>query len=1039
MQGDNKPFRIFSASAGSGKTYNLVKELIKLFYNPRYSVPVERVLAVTFTNKAANEMKSRLLEKLHYYAKGGTDEISGELTEKFNLSQQQWKERSRRLADEILFHYDKLSFSTIDKFTYRIIRRFARELNVALSANVEMNVKERIDEIIDDSIEKIDRKHPLFSYLKKLVLEKLAEGRHWDIGRDLKQNIPYFIISDPYYPVVRELQKIDAKELRNLRGELVKQIAIEGKIIVEAAEVLLRKIQTYQKEISNFNNLKKALVHLTNKQFDKIFDNKSFSRLLSGNLTKKGKSIPEDELLAIRRSAEKLQSHIYARKQKSIVLSGLNPLGIYSVISKAVEEFKNEHDLIFISDFNKIVSEVVEESSAPFIYWRLGEKLNHFFIDEFQDTSVIQWRNMIPLIAEAFARHPAYPQAGLALFGDPKQSIYRFRGGDPEQFIALTQKTNPFGQHIGKRIIPLTDNWRSGRKIVDFNNRFFPFLAGKYELPDSYRQVYSPENVSQTPKKDFDGYVELDMDRSEDETAFLEKLSGKIDILLKEKGFEPQDICILTDTNDQVDNVAAFLIGKGHKVLSENHLKLNNSIKLQLLHLLFRYRLQQDDTLLSEIFRLFSAIRNERLDAREIEAAKRNSFEDLIRRLGGEVPSEINTLNLSGFFSALIRTLALDDDSEKAYLRTFLSQINKLPESDAEPVRYLAYWENELGVQSISMPANVRAIRVMTVHKAKGLQFPVVFYAYASGALNPKLRDLIWVESPAEWRKRVPFIPVTAANLKKWAIFDEEKKKVLDAETIKMRFDALNRMYVAFTRPEEQFYWMPFYKKNKPALLQEIIDHFERDPSFDSGRMLWRSDGEIPSHRSTGTKEETDFESYDPAAIHISPENDNRLKINVKNWELWSETRRAPVRFGVLVHHYLGKIKYRDDLEQIRREIIREHGEEEAKIITGLIEKVVSHPGLKKFFSPPGRVLNERSIAHGKQIHRPDRIVMQPDGKTLSLIDYKTGEPLPGHRVQITTYGQLLQEAGYDVTEKLLVYIRETGSGDAQIHIQKVN
>ncbi len=1018
-------FRIYNASAGSGKTFNLVKDYLMLLFQKQAHVSPERILAVTFTNKAAAEMKERVLEKLSRFAEGNLEAPAQEIMRELSLDEKNMAAKSKKLFDRLLFEYDHLQFGTIDRFTYRIIRTFARELGISLSADVEMNDRGVLMEIIDDFLLKIDEKSPYFRWFLRMLEDKMEENKHWDIAFDLKETLPWFILSDRHADLLEKLEKIEAETLHETGREIGRKTAQLKSQIRKQAEELLQIIRPWHKQISYYNRYESLLNKILNGHF-KDLSGSSFDKLLSGEIFKKNAGVDEGLPGEISAKAAPLEPMIRELFELSVLRKGLNPLGVYSAVLQETREYKTQNDKIFISDFNKILRRVVKDSDAPFIYWRLGEKFKHFFIDEFQDTSVLQWENLVPLINDVLSRHTGYPYASLNLLGDPKQSIYRFRGGDPEQFIELAYfDKNPFVA-TGKEILKLNKNWRSAKSIVQFNNTVFPALAQAYlqtgnenlPLNQLYLSVYEAENVRQDYRGDApEGYVEVDLAPVENETGYGEKILEKVNGLIGD-GWKPGEICILADRHAQLNFLAHILAENGYKTLSENALQLKASAKLQLLHELFRYAVEPDEGRLPAILIWYAQIRNRPLEPDRILKLRGGTLEDILQALTGKKPENLpGIFRLHEFFLYLTGFLELDDENEQAQLRLFFDLVNRLSAYETTPVAYLHAWENRLGNESVLLPADDQSIKLMTVHKAKGLEFPVVIYAYATEAFNPQLKDMLWTKNTGAFSREIPYVPVRSSDLKRWSEIEPSKAPDYAKELLQVRFDALNRLYVALTRPKEQLYLMPYLKGKPRGFIPEFEELLQNSGAYDPERKIFLNGTPLSK-----TKEPTYGQTLRITSMYPALNLQQRLKINTKKIEYWSEERKKPVELGLKIHDYLASIRYQEDWPEIKTLILNKE-KEFAKIIIQLIESILTHPQLKAYFMPPYEIFNERELFFHGEILRPDRFVRKPGSNQVILMDYKTGQPGEEHRRQVNQYAEALQAAGYETAEAFLIYL----------------
>ena len=1027
-------FTVVSASAGSGKTYNLTQSVITLLFKT-HPGHIRHILALTFTNKAANEMKEKLLERLEEIRDGKAGNMISRLREETGMDEKAVKEKAGEILHHLLFHYDDLSFGTIDRFTFGIIRQFARELGLSAGINVEMQQEQITDAIIEQFLNRLDNTHPVTQELKKIIWQKIANDEKWDVFDELKK-LKKYILPDKYLAYIETLHQFSPADIREEKEKLFRKRENVKKRLRETLEELeellsrpeiSEKVKNFKYYLSLLNNLKKDLV--PPQQRNKSFENLFLSGDVSSILKSKKQLDPRDEE-AISRLAREASSLMREHVLLNMFLRALNPLSLMHAVTEEIKNFKEDHDVIFISDFNKIINRVIKGNPSPFIYFRAGEKYYHHFIDEFQDTSVLQWENMQPLIGESLSKEINPLVRGSArIYGDAKQSIYRFRGGYPEQFIRLAMdekhplSVNPFPQ-AKKYSEKLPANWRSGKKIVRFNNRFFtdivPFFGLQSEL---YRNPYQKENVEQEARQKHEGYVEIRLNNKVKE-LFLEEIGELVEQLIKNDGYKPGDIGILFNTNIEGEAIAGVLAKKGFYIESENSLKLSNSLKINLLISLYRFFAFENPQDLYEALRLYQSVEQRIFPTEEYQTFKGKNFEEVIKILSKrkKFPSWKH-LDLYGFFSALIDLLELHEGDEVVYLKVFMSHLNGLGPGGMSPSEFLVYWETVLQNETPQQPPAGNAVRLMTVHKAKGLQFPVVIYAFANSILKPDENNLVWIDTRS--MTKIPFLPVRFQDLyyfnKFWDTYSAEYDSFYEASV----FDLINKIYVAFTRPQERLYVLAgnetrgnlntnqaFTQKLEeihPVLPESRWDEEEKIFRYGEAAPPLSRREEQPSYQQTGFYAK--YTPYENPLIHF----------DTRPWELWRENKREAIRKGLTLHRYLARIHCMNDWPSVQERILREQGEEKGREIIRLLEKILLHPRLSGIFDCQYRSLNERPVL-ATEVYRPDRMILKENNRMV-LVDYKTGKENAAHVRQLKNYAKILAESGYEVEKSMLVYI----------------
>ncbi len=592
-----KPLQILNASAGSGKTYRLVQEYIQLLIGDHAS-PTEfkHLLAMTFTNKAALEMKERIIQALDGIGiedptKNG---LKMSLAEALKISPEEVLKRSQKALEMILHQYEDFHVMTIDKFNLRLIKSFSRDLDLPGEFEVVLDETELIEKVVDDLLNQLGNKD--YSALNELMIHyaksNVDEEKSWNFRRNL---IEFGSI------------------LKNERHQSGVKLLLELELSVERYRVL----QAQQKKIdAHFNKLRVPLseavatldpktVHgggHTINDLQSIVSNDRFpiqeeliKKRLSGNLEKSDgkKDIPDQirsPLFALNDFwEEQLQEYVATH----LFLKNFFNMALLQYMARALNDSRNDAQLIRISEFNTLISDLIQNENAPFIYERLGTRYHHFLLDEFQDTSHLQWLNLVPLIHESISQNHSN-----LIVGDPKQSIYRFKNGIAEQFVELPAIYNPSGdqkiaatssyfQQQGS-IEHLENNWRSSPTIVDFNNAFFEQFRSA--MPKDTSVFYNA--VSQHAMSKKNGLVSIESRQEEDSVpAIVNQLTEWIEACLGD-GFAPSDLCILGRRNRDCNEWAVALDQAGYKVVSSDSLLIDSSAEVRLTIAFMKWRLK---------------------------------------------------------------------------------------------------------------------------------------------------------------------------------------------------------------------------------------------------------------------------------------------------------------------------------------------------------------------------------------------------------------------------------------------------------------
>lgn len=1025
------PFKIYNASAGSGKTYTLAKEYLKVALSAPKSF--RSILAITFTNKAVNEMKGRILDSLFHFSQDSVPEKSKTMFEdlliELKVTPEVLREKSQRTLKHILHNYAFFDVSTIDKFTHRLIRTFAKDLK--LPQNFEPVIETTLlrEEAVARVIRKAGSEALLTQVLLNFALQKTDDDRSWDIAFDLNE-ISKLLFNENHVP---HLDKIKDKQLLDFIGlKKVIKAKLKGveKDMVSNAERALQIISDNGLEFSDFSRSYFPKFMLKISQSDLKIDfgagwkqNFETAPLYTKTCPDSIKSI----LDGLHPQFIELFNCIKTKHPTYLLLSNAHqnvvPLTVLNAIQKEINAIGVEQDQIPLFKFNQIISDEIKNQPAPFIYERLGEKYRHYFIDEFQDTSEMQWKNLVPLVDNALSSLDEKGRIGsLFLVGDAKQAIYRWRGGNAEQFLQLVgQQENPFVVAPETEILPV--NYRSHEEIVRFNNKFFsstlPFLdkdVYKTLFKDGNRQGYNSKKG---------GFVQLDFIEKEGESDQKEEnyclTTLQIIQEVANKGYGYNDICILVRSNRKGVLLAGYLIQNEIPIISSESLLLASSNKVRFLISLLHFSSgTEDDELAYEILSFLSigSPNKHSFITRHIKNVKsllQKEYEFSVDR--SKRASVYDTLELA------IKNFDLAPKSD-AYITFLLDVVLEVERKEGGNAQaFLDYWEKKKDSLAITAPENVDSARIMTVHKAKGLEFPIVIFPFANMDMYRRKDKKMWL--PVNDKEYNGFKELLISEKSEVAEYGETARALFEEEEQKMALDAFNVLYVALTRAERALYVITE---------KEITKNGEHNTKHYSGLFihylkeigLWQ---ETKNQYNFGTLEnnlESAGQKNDREYIrhHYSHKNRAGFNIVTRSGMLWDTERKKALVRGNLIHHILGLIETERDVGPAF-DILIQNGDIAHKEIDELrprINSIIEHPELKEYFAEGNKVLNEKDILTGTgKLLRPDRVVLCENKAT--IIDYKTGTKNPTYHQQVYTYADALETMGYVVENKIIVYI----------------
>jgi ATP-dependent exoDNAse (exonuclease V) beta subunit len=595
-------FAIYDASAGSGKTYALVKEYLKIILVAHKNDAYRNILAITFTNKAVHEMKSRIVGSLSEFAKDEPSQKANDLMLDLaidtELSIIQIKTKSQQIIKHIIHNYAAFDISTIDKFTHKVIRAFAHDLNLPMTFEVTLDTENLLVEAVDAIIAQAGEDETLTKLLIDFTMEKTDDDKSWDISREILDT-GRLVLNENHRSEITHFQDKSIADFVEIKKKLVETCNVLEKENASLAEGLLALIENNGIDLKSFSRgtFPNHLISIRDGKFNP--KNKTFHEFddIAINKTAKDRALIENLIPELIQILATIYKNFEKRDFYKAFLKNITPLSLLNTVSNELAKIQEEQNVLSITEFNAIIHREIQNQPAPFIYERLGERYRHFFIDEFQDTSEMQWQNLIPLIDNALSGQDDFGEKGtLMIVGDPKQSIYRWRGGKAEQFIELSKDNNPFN-NPDKRLEHLDKNYRSYSQVIDFNNAFFKLLSAEFEQLD-YKDLYENHSHQKSNNKT-GGYVNISfvpkVEVAEDEEETLDKTElyvlatlNTIQKVLQE-GYEYKDIVILTRKRSQGIAIANYLTEQNIPLLSSETLMIQNATEVRLIIHLLKY------------------------------------------------------------------------------------------------------------------------------------------------------------------------------------------------------------------------------------------------------------------------------------------------------------------------------------------------------------------------------------------------------------------------------------------------------------------
>ena len=1037
-----KNLHIFRSSAGSGKTYSLVRYFIRLAlmansktFNTRY---FRHILAITFTNKAASEMKERVLafvaDLSQGVGKGDGNSFFTHIQQDTGLSEDEIMARSSSLLTAILHNYTDLSISTIDKFVFKIVRTFAHDLQISQGFEVEMDQDNLIQPVVTFLISRIGSNPELSDALVAFALSNADEGKSYNLENALEQFSSHLFLekSEKYLDSLRSVSVSDYMQIKN---QLVSELNAFENVLLEKRNKFLVFCKTFDLDSSHFirryfynyfDNFKK-------RSADKFHPSKSVLKNVEEGIWY-AKSIDQDKKDIIDEHAdylstlfEEVQTHLKANFSSYIfnklLFKNIFSVAVLNELSKELELFKQDNNIKHISEFNSAIAEIIRREPTPFIYERLGERYHHFLIDEFQDTSVMQWHNLLPLVHNSLSE--GYQNL---IVGDAKQSIYRWRGGEVEQFVQLPNtiyqgEKLPNTSEIQKSILSngqeqhLSDNWRSHKEIVKFNNHFFSTV--KSAMKDNLQAIY--DACEQNPQGKDGGYVLIDaIEKSPDfkEDVML-RLISQIELLMQ-KGYEYKDMAILCRTKLETQVAANALTKVNIDVLSDEALLVNASKEVHMLLSILSLLHNANDNV-SKTHIATYLFHRELIDCDIHQLlhslGKDNDvlfFNFLIKAGVDFKPYQLWKLPIYDLVERLIDLFNLPTDD--IYIQYFLDVVHTFSIKNSNSITaFLDWWDKNNHKEGIIVPEDMNAVKVMTVHKSKGLEFPIVFIPFNWEMGKPASQ--LWVDA----KENIKNMKVALLNNHK-ILANSDYADLHKEEKNKAIMDDLNVLYVAMTRPKQQLYI--FTEKYKDLKELNSLSKF-------MGYFLEQSGAGFPYEiGQIGVNKKKSKQSKNSLTINYTSTPNWRDVIHLKNNanNLW-DVELDKQQWGQLLHECLSKINYIEDKEEVLNQMERNGllSHSMKSRLRTRVEELLADSDIKPFFETDWQIKTEHEILQSSgEIYIPDRLLI--NDKRVKIIDYKTGSnfKMEAHKRQIDNYANLLNRMGFTDVEKVLVYTEQT-------------
>ena len=1029
-------FNIYNASAGSGKTFTLVKDYLKIVLTSKEFLPHRHILAITFTNKAVDEMKTRIIDALMAFASPKilthSNDLFSQVVSELQSSPTEVHLKSKQLVRKILHNYAAFDISTIDKFTQKIIRTFALDLKLPMNFEVELDTDLLLQKAVNRLLLKAGKQKSLTKALVDFAIEKADDDKSWNISLDLSKTAK-LLTQETAAPFLQNLTQNSLSDFEVLKARLSKEIDQAETQIVRLSNQVLELIVSSGIEFSDFSRglLPNHFKRLASKKFDLKLDAKWQKSIDTTALYTK--TSPSRIAQLIDELRPQLIDAFLATKTKVYYLRYLKnirknttPLSVINLINKELKAIKEEDNLLLISEFNTLISDQIKDQPTPFIYERIGEKFNHFFIDEFQDTSVLQWENLAPLLTNTLASE----NGSAMLVGDAKQAIYRWRGGRAEQFISLynNETSLPFQANISF----LPTNYRSCKEIVGFNNRFFKHISTLTFSNETYKALY------QTPaQREFNfksGYVNISflefekgVDKSQQYALKVLKIINNY--LASAPEAKLKDVCVLVRKRKDGVAVANLLSQQDIDIVSSETLLVSQCPEVQQLINVLEYIHDSSNTdaklALINYVVTHTSVGDPHLFRLKCISSDPIGLFNTLQDLGIQFSPQIALqLSLYEVVEYIINGFQLAKTSN-AYIQFFLDFVIEFTQKPGFSIRqFIDHYKLKKDSLSIVTPKGINAVQIMTVHKSKGLEFPVVIFPFAELDIYKELEPKEWVPLETSF---TPFTHFLLNYNKDFEHYGAATTSIYEEHQSKLELDNINLLYVALTRAVEQLYIVGNASSSKTGgeniknYSGLLINYLKSTGQWEASKLEY----EFGVLEKIDRKETSKYPTEVQREFISTPKSQLNVSMATNAGYLWDTSQKEATEKGNLIHLLLSRIYTRSDIEITFSHFVQAGviSAAQAEELMQTIKELVSHPNLSAYYSSGLTVFNEREIISAEgRIIIPDRLIVFKD-KTAVIIDYKTGGFYEKHKLQLLNYAEIIEEMGYKVCKKILIYI----------------
>ena len=1071
---------VYKASAGTGKTFRLAVDYIKLLIsNPQ---AYKSILAVTFTNKATEEMKTRILSQLYGIWKRLPDsnDYMERIVEELGVSEEQASQQAAKALRELIHNYSYFRVETIDAFFQGVLRNLARELDLTANLRIALNDEQVEEQAVDDLIDSLNNNSQELAWILDYINESIDNDKSWNVIGQIKQ-FGNNIFKDVYRAHGDKINEVlHSKDFFQQYTKMLRSIRDDAADTMKKyADTFFDALDRYQVGVDDFSNRAGGpagyFIKLRDGKFydekivgkritDAIEDPSTWVKAADRNDASPAYRAVNDVIGQLLIDAEKerpRQAKLY--KSATLTLRHMNQLRLLDSIATRFNELNNAQNRFMLSETQSLLSELIADSDSPFIFEKIGSQLNHIMIDEFQDTSTIQWKNFKVLLKECMSHH----DSKNLIVGDVKQSIYRWRSGD-WRLLNDIEHEFPASQMVSQ---PLSVNYRSSRRMIDFNNAFFnvankeeykQLVEGDSTEADQLTRAYKGLKQVVPNKLPDSGYVRVELLTDDDyHNETLKRIKGYIEEL-HAIGVEDSKIAILVRSNRTIRMIGEYLMEEmpNVRLVSSEAFWLDASDAVNILVRALYTLVNQQDLLgkatLCKLYQrqvLKTPLRDDELfaDLTKVDdllpSDYVNHFDDLL------------TMPLFELVERLFDIFQISRlNDESAYVCAFFDQLSQfLNENITDIQSFLDMWDETIHKKSIQSDS-ADGIRLLTIHKSKGLEFDHVILPFCDWRLE-QAGSLIWCElsDDAKPFNQLPLVPVDfSASQMKGSVYEPDYQH----EHLQNMVDNLNLLYVAFTRAKDSMFVVG--KRGNSSGRSLIIEKCLADVAKELPGSQLSGFSEDDGQKKTKKKEKPtnpvhfEYGCLAPKAKKEKEETKNvflqpslPVKLNLESFPVQTsfkqsnqsrdfikgddeeERQKMYLNLGNILHNLFSSIRSADDIPaaitRLEEQGVLYGNELTRQKLVNMIDERLHSPKVADWFSARWQVFNECTILEynpeEKKVveHRPDRVIT--DGQQFIVIDFKFGKPNGEYETQVRRYMSTLKSMGYEQVQGYLWYV----------------